>query len=81
MCFLKSAVFLKFYNAVQCLLGCTNRTLQLVGGQSTAEGRVEVCINGVWGSVCHNSWDNNDARVVCRQLELPYPGSVYKLLL
>ena len=29
---------------------------------------MEVCIGGVWGTVCHYRWDSNDARVVCRQL-------------
>ena len=52
---------------------CTNYAVRLQGGTST-RGRVEICYNNAWGTVCDDLWGTPDAQVVCRQLGLPTTG-------
>lgn len=51
-------------NATSCKTG----DIRLVGGKTTYEGRVEVCINRIWGTVCGFRWSTRNSNVLCRQL-------------
>ena len=50
---------------------CEEGSVRLQNGAIEQEGRVEVCTNGVWGSVCDQSWNETEAFVVCKQTGRP----------
>ena len=63
---------LKFHTCI----GIVGGSLRLVSSFSTYDtsaGRLEIYLNGQWGTVCDNNFGSTDANVACRQLG--YSGS------
>lgn len=63
-----------------CEENCTNGEIRLIDGASSSEGRVEICHGNSWGTICDSpsshTWATDEAVVVCRQLDLPYTGTI-----
>ena len=56
---------------------CNDSDIRLMGGPSVWEGRVEICLNNTFITVCDDLWDEKEAQVVCRQLGYTGPGFKY----
>ena len=54
--------------------------MRLSGSTVKYAGRVEICIERRWTSLCDQSWDLKDAQVVCKQLGYSPYGITNKLL-
>ena len=55
---------------------CKDFEIRLVNGSTVnpLEGRVEVCINNAWGTICDTGFSIDDAEVICRQFGHPFSG-------
>ena len=60
-------------------LVCIQGEIRLRGGSNAMTGRVEVCNNGIWGTVCDDVWGARDAQVACRQLTYASTGEISAL--
>ena len=58
---------IQIYQCISIVV-CQDGQIRLSGGRNSAEGRVEICFNNQWGTVCDDFWSNDDGSVVCRQL-------------
>ena len=57
---------------------CNDTDVQLVGGLDMYEGKIEICFNQTWGSVCRRSYSYATETLACRKLGLPYGMKLLK---
>ena len=91
-CQSKLTIFYRHFHAVSALLlllsfslntACVKGDIRLVpyNSYNAHSGRVEVCKDGRWGTICSDSFDGEDARVVCKQLGYSQHGKIHAPLL
>ena len=60
---------------------CLDWQSRLVNGSTPNEGRLEICYNNNWRTVCENYWTDAYAEVACRQLGYSTIGIRYITLI
>ena len=70
-------VIIRYYNIMlNCLFNleaglevgnCSEGSLRLTGGYGLV-GRLEICINNAWGTICHTQFKLSELEVACAQL-------------
>ena len=56
------------YNVIIHYAACEHGAVQLADGGYSFEGRLEVCVNGLWGTICDTDWSKVESSIVCNQL-------------
>lgn len=56
------------YNIIANEESCNEGDLRLIGSETDHEGDLEICLFGVWSSVCDEAWTKTNSDVACRQL-------------
>ena len=64
------SIITEYFNFIVPLIHeCRENDIRLSGGRDHFEGRLEICSNGLWGTVYDGGyWDYYDAAVACEQL-------------
>lgn len=70
VCLYINALAVVNFKLVTCLhlVVCSDGEVRLSGGLTDTEGRIEVCIDEIWGTVCNDMLDSADTGVICAQL-------------
>jgi hypothetical protein len=62
----------------ECVVpACVDGETRLVGGATPNDGRLEICLRGVWGTVCIAGFDARAARIACGSAGLPTGAATF----
>ena len=77
---IQNTIFLRYYVILFyvhiSVIACVNGQVMLVNGSTSSEGRVEICYDNTYGTICDDRFDIIDAGIICRQLGYSFNGEL-----